>query len=221
MDVVYEDNDVLVIDKPAGMPVHPDMRHEEGTVIQEIQKKYPKAELVHRLDKDTSGLLLIAKHAKAHVYMKELFKNRAITKKYLALVVGEVKKNEGNIRLDIGRSRKDFKKRVAKQKPEEGTRSAETHYKVLKRPVGFTLLEVTIKTGRTHQIRSHLASIGHPVACDTLYGGKRYACPAGVFRQFLHAYLLEFSLPNGKRLRLESELPADLKLNSLSLYGRT
>src|SRR3989338_1308366 len=209
--VIHEDNDVLVIDKPAGVPVEVDARSADDTILDEIKKIYPKAALVHRLDKDTSGLLLVAKNLPAHEYFSQLFKDRKITKTYITLVSGVVSKDEGVVSLAIARSKKDLRKRVATPRVVEGARAAETHYNVIKRYKEYTLLEVHPKTGRTHQIRSHLASIGYPVACDTLYGGKNYRCPKGLVRQFLHASGLEFVANDGKRVRLELELPSDLK----------
>ena len=210
LKTIYEDEDIIVVDKPAGLSVHPDAHHTDGTLLDMIQKKYPEARLAHRLDKDTSGLLIVAKHERAYEYMKEQFKNRAVAKKYLALVVGNVTKDAGEIHLSIERSTKDFKKRVAKPNFSPDARTAETHFKVVERLSGYTLLEVSPKTGRTHQIRSHMAAIGYPVACDPLYGGKKFVCPDGLTRQFLHAYSLEFSAPNGKRLLAEIDMPGDL-----------
>ena len=232
--VVYEDESILVVNKPAGVSVHPptniiggrvyppanalrervrpDKHRTESTLIQEIQKDYPAAQLAHRLDKDTSGLLLVAKNMHAYEYLKDLFKKRKIKKKYIALVTGVIAKDEGEITLPIARSKKDFRKRVATPHVTKDSRPAETRFKVLKRfpERNYTLVEVHPKTGRTHQIRSHLASIGHPVACDKLYGGKRYACPMGLTRQFLHAAGLGLSLSEGRRIILEAELPSDL-----------
>lgn len=228
-EVVYEDNDILVINKPAGVAVHPptkaigggvqvNARSREKTILDEVRKIYPDAMLAHRLDKDTSGLLMIAKNPVSYEYFKSLFKDRKVKKTYIALVSGVVSNNEGAIALSIVRSKKDFRKHVATPRAAEGARQAETHYKVVKRYKEYTLLEVSPKTGRTHQIRSHLASIGYPVACDQLYGGKKYACPAGLGRQFLHAAGLEFATKDGKQIHLEIEFPSDLKnaLNSLS-----
>jgi 23S rRNA pseudouridine1911/1915/1917 synthase len=211
--ILYEDNDVLVVNKPAGVSMHPDAHRTEGTLIQEIEKEYPGAQLAHRLDKDTSGVLLVAKNQTAFEYCKDLFREHKVEKSYITLVVGEVKKDEGDIVLAITRSTKDFRKRVAT--PLKGTsdaRAAETHFTVLKRLGGYTLLDVRPKTGRTHQIRSHLSAIGHPVACDQLYGGKKYACPSGLGRQFLHAASLTFPLPSGKRLEVKADLPDDLTM---------
>lgn len=207
---IYEDSNILVVHKPAGVSVHPDVHRDEGTLIQEIQQQYPDAELAHRLDKDTSGLLLVGKNHEAWEYLKGLFKERQIQKKYIALVVGEVAKDEGVINLPITRSKSDFRKRIATSRPDEDARPAETHYKVIQRLSGFTLLEVLPKTGRTHQIRSHLASLGYPVVCDPLYGGKKFICPCNLERQFLHAFGLEFTNMDGNRIRLETDLPEDL-----------
>lgn len=209
--IIYEDNSLLVINKPAGVAVQVDARSSEDTVLTKIQKTYPAAELVHRLDKDTSGLLLVAKHHAAHEYLKSLFKGRLVKKTYITLVSGIVSKDEGVISLAIARSKKDFRKRVASPRAVKGARPAETHFKVVQRLKEYTLLEVVPKTGRTHQIRSHLASIGHPVACDKLYGGKKYKCPEELGRQFLHAAGLELIAEDKKRICLEADLPSDLK----------
>jgi len=209
--IIYEDNNFLVINKPAGVPVQVDARSTENTILDEIKKTYSEALLAHRLDKDTSGLLLVAKNPASYEYFKQLFKERRVKKTYIALVSGAVSRDEGVISLAIARSKKDFRKRVATPRIMEGARSAETHYKVIKRYKEYTLLEVSPKTGRTHQIRSHLASIGYPVVCDQLYGGKKYICPNGLGRQFLHAAKLEFETNDGKHINLEAELPSDLK----------
>ncbi|OGZ45171.1 MAG: hypothetical protein A3J54_03530 [Candidatus Ryanbacteria bacterium RIFCSPHIGHO2_02_FULL_45_13b] len=209
--VIYEDNDVFVIDKPAGVPVEVAAHSTETTILDEVQKTYPDGVLVHRLDKDTSGLLMVAKNAVSCEYFKQLFKERKIKKTYITLVSGIVSKDDGVILLAITRSKKDFRKRVTTPRTVEGARPAETYFQVLQRYKDYTLLEVSPKTGRTHQIRSHLASIGYPVACDKLYGGKKYTCPKGLGRQFLHASGLEFVTKDGKHIKLEAELPSDLK----------
>lgn len=209
--VIYEDNDILIINKPAGVAVEVDVRSSEHTVLDDVRETYPEAVLVHRLDKDTSGLLMVAKNTVASEYYKQLFKERKVKKTYIALVSGVVPKDEGIISLAITRSKKDFRKRIATPRMVEGARQAETHFKVLQRYKEYTFLEVSPKTGRTHQIRSHLASIGYPVACDKLYGGKKYTCPKGLGRQFLHASELEFMTKDGKHVELEAELPSDLK----------
>jgi len=220
--IIYEDNDVLVVDKPAGIVVFPEGDISgEKTLIDYLVEKNPELKLAgetprygiaHRLDKDTSGIILFAKNEKAQEYLRGLFKNREIKKSYLALVVGNIKEREGKIELAIGRSKKTPLKRVAIGERRGTIREAATEYVVLKRLDGFTLVEAFPKTGRTHQIRSHFAAIGHPVACDKLYSGRKtFLCPAGLARQFLHAFSLELTLPSGTRIRLEAELPRDLK----------
>ncbi|MDP3762801.1 MAG: RluA family pseudouridine synthase [bacterium] len=196
---IYEDSDIAALNKPAG--VNFDWALAER----------PSLKVVHRLDKDTSGVILFAKNEKAEEYLRGLFKNREIKKTYLALVVGEMKQKEGKIELSIGRSKKTPLKRVAIGEKRGTIREAVTEYKVLKKFDGFTLVEARPKTGRTHQIRSHFAAIGHPVVCDRLYSGKRFVCPAGLSRQFLHAFSLELTLLSGTRTRLEAELPGDLR----------
>ena len=199
MNIIYEDKDLIALNKPAGVNF--------DWALAEKSELLP----VHRLDKDTSGVILFAKNEKAAEYLKKLFQSREIKKTYLTLVVGEIKDKEGKIELTIGRSKKTPLKRVAIGEKRGKIREAVTEYKVLKRLEEFTLVEVYPKTGRTHQIRSHFAAIGHPVVCDKLYAGKRFVCPAGLSRQFLHAFSLELTLPSGTRTRLEAELPVDLE----------
>ena len=201
--IIYEDKDLIALNKPAGVNFDWALESPPGLIP------------VHRLDKDTSGIILFAKNEKTEEYLRELFRNHEIKKTYRALVVGEIKNPRGEINLPIGRSKKTPLKRVAIGEQRGKIREAVTEYKVLKRFNGFTLLEVYPKTGRTHQIRSHFAAIGHPVVCDKLYGRKNFRqladCPVGLTRQFLHAYAIEFTLVSGSRLRLEADLPEDLK----------
>ncbi len=200
MKVIYEDNNVLVVDKPAGV------------VITDI---YPDLSKVHRLDKDTSGVLLIAKNEKALIFLQKQFKNRKVEKKYIALVIGNIKSNQGKIETLIARSKKDGKKQkvylLAGPKA-QGKREAITEYKIKERFRNYTLLEVFPKTGRKHQIRCHFSYLGHPIAGDKMYGFKNQACPKGLKRQFLHASYIKIKLPNGKDKEFKSELPDDLKL---------
>lgn len=213
LTVLYDDTDVLAVDKAAGVVVHPDAHHADGTLLDAVQKKYPKAALLHRLDKDTSGALLIAKDesSPAFSYFKSLFHDHKISKTYIAMVSGVIAKDSGVIDLPIGRSTKDPRKRATMGKGGK-SRPAVTEFTVRERleKGGATLLEVRPRTGRTHQIRSHLASIGHPVVCDALYGGKRYLCPPHLSRQFLHASELVFTTERGSRVSVVSPLPADL-----------
>ncbi len=170
--------------------------------------------IVHRLDKDTSGLLIVAKNDKAHIAMSEQIKNREVKKTYIALVRGIVKENEATINMPIGRSEKDRKKMAVKRDGKQ----AVTHFKVIERyKEGYTLLEVIIETGRTHQIRVHLSEIGYPVAGDEVYSNGKN--PFGIHGQLLHAKKLEFNHPiTGEKLLLEANLPKDFQdiINSLT-----
>ena len=160
--VIYEDEDLVALNKPA------------GAIFDWALERRPELLPVHRLDKDTSGIILFAKNARTQEYLKKLFQNNEIRKTYLALVVGEFKCKGGMIELTIGRSKKTPLKRVAIGAKRGKIREAVTKYKILKRFEGFTLVEAYPKTGRTHQIRSHFAAIGHPVVCDKLYAGKKF-----------------------------------------------
>ncbi len=221
LKVIYEDDDLLALDKPAGMVVHHDATHTSGTIadwllehrpeVQEVGENPLRPGIVHRLDKDTSGVLLVAKNQKFFLYLKDLFQSGGIEKKYQTLVIGVMRNDSGIIDEPIARSTKNFQKRVVGG-GQGRSREAITHYRVLERLFEYTLVEASPKTGRTHQIRSHLAHIGYPVACDKLYGGKRYMCPVGLGRQFLHAHTLAFESPSGKKLEIISPLPDDLTI---------
>lgn len=196
LKIIYEDENVLVIDKPAGINAD------------DIPRR------VHRLDKDTSGVLLVAKNDKALDFLQKQFKEKKVKKKYLALVVGHLKTNRGVIETLLGRSAADKRKQkvyLPGEPKSEGKRKAVTKYKVLERFKNFDLVEVEPKTGRKHQIRSHFAYLGHPIAGDKLYGFKRQICPKGLKRQFLHASYLKIKLLNGKTKEFNSELAEDLK----------
>ncbi|MEW5907813.1 MAG: RluA family pseudouridine synthase [Patescibacteria group bacterium] len=224
LEIIYEDNDILAIDKPAGIVVH----GEYPSIIDWIKQNRPQVigvgenterpGIVHRLDKNTSGILLVAKNQKSFEYLKEQFQKRQIKKTYLALVYGHLKERAGMIKLPIGKSKKDFRKKTcladrrATQKAIGKIREAVTEYKIIKRFKDFTLIEAYPKTGRMHQIRVHLKAIGHPVVCDKLYGPKKQKCPLNLTRHFLHARALEFTLPlSGGRIKLETYLPDDLE----------
>ena len=217
--IVFEDKNIIVIDKPAGLLVHPTNKNEKNTLIDWLINKYPEIKnigedktrpgIVHRLDKDTSGLMVIAKNNKTFFYLKKQFKNRLVEKKYLALVAGKLKDEKGIITKAIGRSRKKgIKQTVAPIVPRK---EAITKYKVLKEYPEYSLIEAIPKTGRMHQIRVHLASIGHPIAGDSQYKFKRQPCPKNLERQFLHASYLKFKLPNGEIKEFHSNLPKDLE----------
>ena len=212
LKIVYEDADLLVIDKPAGLTVHPAPGHPGGTLINAILAYYPRlAEIsdslrpgiVHRLDKDTSGLMIVAKNTAAQLNLVEQFRARTVKKAYLVLVRGKLKPESGIIEAALGRSPSDRKRMAVVREGLE----ARTGYRVVKYLGGYTLLEVMPETGRTHQIRVHLAAIGYPVVGDGVYGFKS----KHLSRQFLHAYKLGFNLPSiGQWVEFQSELPQDL-----------
>ncbi|HEY4695017.1 MAG TPA: RluA family pseudouridine synthase [Candidatus Nanoarchaeia archaeon] len=209
LKIVYEDSDILVIDKPAGLVVHPTLDHPTGTLVnallghlKERKKEDLRPGIVHRLDKDTSGLLVVGKTLSATENLKKQFKARTVTKKYIALASGEVEKETGLIDKKIARHPKFRSKFVAGGQGRE----AQTEYKVLRRFKSMTLLELKPLTGRTHQLRVHLTSIGYPIVGDKLYGGR-----ALLDRQFLHASFLAFTHPaTFVKLEFESKLPEDL-----------
>jgi len=210
--VVYQDEDVIVVDKPAGLTVHPAAGHPHGTLVNALLALYPdlanikgtlRPGIVHRLDKDTSGLLVVAKNERAQANLARQMKNREVHKVYLALVQGRVEPPEGIIDAPIGRHPR-HRQRMAVL---EGGRSALTRYRVREQVGDYSLVEVEPLTGRTHQIRVHFASIRHPVVGDAIYG-KRSPL---VGRQFLHAWRLGFRLPaSGRYQEFESPLPGDL-----------
>jgi 23S rRNA pseudouridine1911/1915/1917 synthase len=213
LGIVYQDEDVIVVDKPAGLTVHPAAGHPRGTLVNALLTVCPELAnikgtlrpgIVHRLDKDTSGLLVVAKNERAHASLARQIKEREVHKVYLALVRGRVEPPEGVIDAPIGR----HPRRRQRMAVVEGGRAAQTRYRVRELlDDGYSLVEAEPLTGRTHQIRVHFASIGHPVVGDRLYGK---ASPL-VGRQFLHAWRLGFRLPaSGRYQEFESPLPGDL-----------
>ena len=212
LDIIYEDKDIIVVNKPKGMVVHPANGNPDGTLVNAIMAICKdslsgiggeiRPGIVHRLDKDTSGLLIVAKNDKAHVNMSEQIKNHEVKKTYIALVRGIVKENEATIDMPIGRSNSDRKKMTVTK----NGKNAVTHIKVLKRYDKYTLLEINIETGRTHQIRVHLSHIGYPIIGDCTYSNGKNEF--GVVGQCLHAKCLEFKHPvTGKEMKLEAPLP--------------
>ena len=223
LSVIYEDEDILVIDKPAGMVVHPAPGHRRDTVANALLARLPGIEevgdeqrpgIVHRLDMDTSGLMVAAKNRRAHRHVSGQIKDRSVLKGYTALAKGNIDPPEGVIKARIGRDNRN-RKRMAVV---ELGREAETSYRAVESAPGYTLLEVIPKTGRTHQIRVHLSALGYPIVGDALYGGK----DPRLERQFLHAHLLGIRLPGtGEYMEFTSPLPADLKafLSQLNMNG--
>jgi len=212
LNIIYEDDDILIINKEKGMVVHPGAGNPDGTLVNAIMAKCKdslsgiggkiRPGVVHRIDKDTSGLVIIAKNDKAHIDISEQIKNREVEKTYLALVRGNIKENEAVINMPIGRSTKDRKKMAVDKKGKE----AITEFKVLERYEGFTYIEVKIKTGRTHQIRVHMAEIGYPIVGDEVYSNGRN--PFKVKGQMLHAAKLGFIHPITKeKVVFEAPLP--------------
>jgi 23S rRNA pseudouridine1911/1915/1917 synthase len=211
--VIYEDEHLLVVNKPAGMTVHPSRGHASGTLVDALSGhglaggEEFRAGVVHRLDKDTSGLLVVAKSVEAHRRLVAMMKRRAVDRRYLALVHGSFSTDSGTIEAPVGR---DPVKRTAMTVGGLAAREAVTHFTVLERMADVTLVEAKLETGRTHQIRVHFAAIGHPVAGDPLYSRRD---SLGVGRQFLHSYKLAFAHPfSGEELAFEAPLPEDLAL---------
>jgi 23S rRNA pseudouridine1911/1915/1917 synthase len=225
MDIktIYEDEDVMVVDKPAGIVVFPEGQTTDNTLIDTLIEKYPTLKnvgetprygIVHRLDKDTSGVLLVAKSNEGLIFFQKQFKNREVEKKYVCLVEGDIKTDKGKIETLIGRAPGDKRKQKVYSLGDPnstGKREAITEYKVLERYKDYTLLEVEIKTGRRHQIRCHFSYLKHPIAGDKLYNFKNSKIPEGLTRQFLHAQKLKIQLPSGETKEFLSELPDELQ----------
>jgi len=213
LPIVYEDEEVIVVDKPAGLTVHPAPWHPDHTLVNALLAHCPalaesgelvRPGIVHRLDKNTSGLIVIAKNEAAHAALSNQFKNQTVTKSYLVLVKGKVFPREGAIELPLGRDPRTRKKMAVVEKGRE----AVTHYRVERYFGDYSLLEVVPKTGRTHQIRVHLSAVGYPVVGDSTYGVKSDYLP----RQFIHAHRLGFHLPSSRRyMEFSSPLPQELK----------
>lgn len=229
LDIVYEDNDLIVVNKPKGMVVHPAPGNPDGTLVNALLwhcgdslsgiNGVIRPGIVHRIDKDTSGLLMVAKNDAAHVFLAEQIKDHSFEREYETIVVGNIKDDEGTVNAPIDRNPGDRKKMAVV----EGGRAAVSHYRVIGRYEGYTHLKVALETGRTHQIRVHMSYIGHPVLGDGVYGGtsngfvKKH--PSLLNGQCLHAKVLGFTHPNGEKMRFESELPEYFEKVLLLLKG--
>jgi len=242
VDVLYEDVDCAVINKPAGLMVHPDGRSAGPFLTDWVAQKYPEAMnvgepakslkgeimnrpgIVHRLDRDTSGVMVIARTAAGHADLKKQFQDRIVSKKYLAFVWGELKEEFGTIARPIGRSGSDFRKQSAQRGTRGETREAETYWTRLwtgkaqvtmpdgtEIPEKFTLIEAEPKTGRTHQIRVHFQALHHPVVGDGLYAPKR-PLALGFKRTALHAQSIELKSLKGEQIKVSAPLPADFQV---------
>ncbi len=213
LDIVYEDNDLLVVNKPKGMVVHPAAGNYDGTLVNALMfhcgdslsgiNGVMRPGIVHRIDKDTSGLLIVAKNDRSHSGLAEQIKEHSFLREYEAVVYGNIKSDFGTINAPIGRHHTDRKKMCVTTK---NSRNAVTHYEVLGRYKGFTHLKLRLETGRTHQIRVHMAHIGHPVAGDAVYGPKKVI--SALNGQCLHARVIGFVHPiSGEHLNFKSDLP--------------
>lgn len=244
IEILFENNDYLIINKPSGLVVHADGKTSEPTVVDWLQQNYPEINevgenmvvtdkegneieikrpgIVHRIDRDTSGCLVIAKNQKSFEYLKQLFKDKKVTKTYQAIVYGSVKNDSGIIDAPIGKSRKDFRMKSAGPHARGQLREAITEYRVLSRyenpnkkdnqnqTLRYSLIELYPKTGRTHQIRVHLKHINYPIVSDSLYAGKRKA-ELGLTRTALHAYSISFVDSNGETIGATCEMPHDMQ----------
>jgi 23S rRNA pseudouridine1911/1915/1917 synthase len=219
LDIIYEDSDLLVVNKAAGMVVHPAPGHTADTLVNALLAYRPELRdvggeqrpgIIHRLDKDTSGLIIVAKNTRTLVALTEQMQRHEVVKRYLALVVGSMPLDQGSIDAPIGR---DPRHRQQMAITTVGSREARTHFRVLQRfPHGHSLMLLQLETGRTHQIRVHLKAIGHPIVGDPVYGPGRKGQGLTLKRPFLHAYQLKFTHPTTNVvLELEAPLPADLQ----------
>lgn len=227
--IVYEDDDIVVINKPAGIMSHPDGHSADETVSDWFAAHYPDSRevgetqrltdgteimrpgIVHRLDRDTSGVMVLAKTPESHAFLKQAFQEHEVRKTYLAFVYGTMKEDKkGMIDFAIGRSRKDFRLRSAQRKAKGRMREALTQWEVIGETATHSLLKVEPLTGRTHQIRVHLKAIHHPIVCDPLYA-PNHPCDLGFSRLGLHAQSLDIRLQSGERINVSAPLPPELE----------
>ncbi len=232
--ILYEDRNLLAINKPSGLVIHTDGRTDEESLVDWIKEKYPDCEdvgeplqigtgeiikrwgIVHRIDRETSGVVLIAKNQKTYDFLKKQFLIKEIEKSYHIIVHGDIRYDEGIINLSIGRNKSDFRKRATGKAVRGEEREAVTHYKTLSRKGKISLIEANPRTGRTHQLRVHFADLGHAIVGDKLYGVNKKA-PIDISRLALHAYAIEFELPpqagekRGKTTKIVAPYPPDFQ----------
>lgn len=226
LPILYEDADVVAVNKPAGLITHSDGRTVEETAEDWFYEKYPEAKVsptepedaeiserkvgyVHRLDRDTSGVLVFAKNPAAYDFLRKAFHDREVKKTYLAFTYGAPKEKKGVIDFDIGRSRQDFRLRSAQPKAKGHLRDALTRYEVIGEAGDFALMKMSPETGRTHQIRVHLKAIHHPIISDPLYA-PNHKPALGINRLGLHAFMIDLPLPAGGRTTITAPIPEDL-----------
>lgn len=228
MTILYEDSHIVVVDKPAGMMVHPDGVSKDKTVSEWMAETYPESKgvgepmvlkdgkeitrpgVVHRLDRDTSGVLILAKTQEAHAHLKEQFQNREVEKEYRAFVYGVPKDTKGSVDAPIGRSAKNFKLWSAQRGARGTLREAHTDYEVLEDNGEFALMKLMPKTGRTHQLRVHMKYLNYPIVCDLLYAPKR-ECALGFSRMALHAHRIVFTGMEGEKKEITAPYPEDFE----------
>ncbi len=226
--ILYEDKNLLAVNKPSGLVIHTDGRTKEKSLTDWISEKYPACEkvgeplkistgeiikrwgIVHRIDRETSGIVLIAKNQKTYDFLKKQFLDREIEKSYHAIVYGDVRYDEGIINLAIGRNKSDFRKKATGKAVRGEEKEAVTHYKTLARKQKISLIETNPRTGRTHQLRVHFADLGHGIIGDKLYGVAKKS-PIDIGRLALHAYSIEFTLPDDKIIKIIAPYPADFQ----------
>lgn len=233
--ILYEDKNLLAVNKPSGLVVHTDGRTKEETLTDWVMKKYPETEnvgeplkistgaevkrwgIVHRIDRETSGVVLIAKNQKTYDFLKQQFLDKEIEKAYHAVVYGDVRYDEGIINLPMGRNKSDFRKRATGKAIRGEEREAITHYKTLARKQKISLVEANPRTGRTHQLRVHFADLGHAIVGDRMYSVPRKS-PIDIGRLALHAYSIEFTLPDEKWIKIVAPYPADFQ-KAVDFFG--
>lgn len=229
IEIIFEDNDLLVVNKPSGQLVHTDGRSDEFTLVDWVREHYPELEkvgetqklqsgteihrpgIVHRLDRETSGVMLIAKTQEMFEFLKGLFQDQTITKEYRAIVAGLVKEDFFTIDRSIGRSAKDFRQWSAQRGAKGKLREAVTDIEVIERFEGMTYIKAFPKTGRTHQIRVHLKAEHHPILCDALYGFKDTPCPKELGRLALHAHKVSFVDRDGEKKEFVAPVPEEFE----------